>query len=165
MIDATASLPLQPTYVAIGVISAPEYTKRRLGLRASWMRWPNVGSSRAVAVRFVVRTGEAPPLLQAALEHEERLYPDDILRIAVRWNESRLRGPVLSVAAWLKHATVMYRGARFIAKGETRARACWPRIASKAFDPDLLVGISRAASRPRLSAASLPESVTVVVPS
>ena len=39
-----------------------------------------------------------------------------MFRVAVPWNETRVRGPVLSLAAWLSHASNHYRSAKFIAK-------------------------------------------------
>jgi len=98
---------------AIGIISAPEFENRRLGVRESWMRYPNVGQS--FDVRFVLRTVGAPAGLMRALERENATHRD-IIGIDVAWNETRVRGPVLSLAAWLKYACDAYPSARYIAK-------------------------------------------------
>jgi len=99
--------------LAIGIISPPEFENRRLGVRESWMRYPNVGQS--FDVRFVLRTGGAPTALARALERENATYRD-ILGVNVAWNETRLRGPVLTLAAWLRYADDAYPSARYIAK-------------------------------------------------
>ena len=65
---------------------------------------------------FVVRSAHAPAQLQVQLEQEVRRH-GDLLRVgSVAWNETRLRGPVLTLAAWLQHAASHLSGARFIAK-------------------------------------------------
>lgn len=102
-------------YLAIGVISAPQYAARRDSLRASWLRWPMVGRERPVRVLFVVRSAGAPGALACQLDVEQRHY-DDIARVDVAWNESRLRGPVLSLAAWLELATRQFSASAFVAK-------------------------------------------------
>lgn len=107
----TAAVP----YLAIGVISAPEYAARRDSLRASWLRWPVVGRGQPVRVLFVVRSAGAPDALECQLDVEQRRH-DDIERVAVAWNESRLRGPVLCLAAWLELATRRFSAAAFVAK-------------------------------------------------
>ena len=111
---ATTTAATTP-YLAIGVISAPQYAARRDSLRASWLRWELVGRGQPVRVLFVVRSSGAPDALDCQLNVEQRRF-DDIARVAVAWNESRLRGPVLSLAAWLELATRQFSAASFVAK-------------------------------------------------
>ena len=80
------------------------------------MKWPNVNTPlAAVVVRFVVRTAGAPTAV-AALLREENAEHADLLPVHVAWNETRMRGPVLSLGAWLRHATAAYPDAAFVAK-------------------------------------------------
>jgi hypothetical protein len=109
-----ATAPPAPL-VAMGIVSAPEYIERRAASRASWLRWENVGPGRAFSVHFVVRAQDAPSWIDRLLA-EEHASHGDVLRVAVPWNESRLRGPVLSVAAWLSYAVKELSSARFVAK-------------------------------------------------
>lgn len=101
--------------VAMGIVSAPEYLERRAACRASWLQWPNVGPGRAFSVHFVVRALHAPAWIDRLLREEHRQHAD-VLRVSVPWNETRLRGPVLSVAAWLSFAVRELSSARFLAK-------------------------------------------------
>ena len=115
--------------LALGIISAPMYKDRRLAMRASWMTWPNTldGNGSRITVRFVVRGQHTSQALGAALYSEQQQY-GDMLVVAVPWNESRLRGPVLSLAAWLRHATRAYASARFIAKCDDDAYINAPQL-------------------------------------
>ena len=102
--------------VALGIVSAPEYIERRAGSRATWLTWPNIcASGCAFRAQFVVRMRDAPPSVVQVIEKEEHDH-SDVLRVDVLWNETRLRGPVLSVAAWLTHAVRAHSSARCIAK-------------------------------------------------
>jgi hypothetical protein len=100
--------------MAMGIVSAPEYLERRTSCRVSWLTWPNVGHDRALSVHFVVRALHAPPQVDALLTQEHRRY-GDVLRVDVPWNETRLRGPVMSVAAWFRYA-VKHLSAKLVAK-------------------------------------------------
>lgn len=104
-----------PTLIACGVLSAPEFLDRRTSLRESWVRSPLVGPGRPIGVQFVIRARNAPKSVSRLLSAEHQLH-GDVLRIDVPWNETRLRGPVLSVYAWLGHATRAHRTAPFVAK-------------------------------------------------
>eukprot|EP00962_Isochrysis_galbana_P036925 scaffold12838_cov144-Isochrysis_galbana.AAC.7 len=99
--------------LAIGVVSAPEFEVRRLGLRSTWLQFPNVGVD--VSVRFLIRCRGAPASIARALTLENNTY-QDVLGLDVAWNETRVRGPVLSLAAWLQYAASALPHARFIAK-------------------------------------------------
>lgn len=110
-----ASPPRAATLVAMGIVSAPEYLERREACRASWLRSPNVGRGRALSVHFVVRALHAPASIDQLLRLEHAAH-GDVLRVDVPWNETRLRGPVLSVAAWLTYAVRELASARFVAK-------------------------------------------------
>jgi len=113
-----ASRAAPPTLLAIGVISAPQFLERRLALRSSWMLSPNVGPSRVVEVRFVVRMEEAPAALAEALRAENDTFSGDVLGVSVAWNASRVKGPLLSLAAWLRFAARRLRHIQFIAKAD-----------------------------------------------
>ena len=113
-----ASRAAPPTLLAIGVISAPQFLERRLALRSSWMLSPNVGASRVVEVRFVVRMEEAPAALAEALRAENDTFSGDVLGVSVAWNASRVKGPLLSLAAWLRFAARRLGHIQFIAKAD-----------------------------------------------
>ena len=103
-----------PPLIAMGIVSAPEYLERRAACRTSWMRWPNIG--KAFHVYFVVRARGAPSSVSELLRLEHEAH-GDVLRVDVPWNETRLRGPVLSVAAWFAYATrQLSPSPRFVAK-------------------------------------------------
>ena len=118
-----------PLLLAAGIVSAPEYLERRVGSRESWLKWPNVcRSGCALTVRFVVRAGGAlPAAVDWLLAQEERAH-GDMLRVDVPWNETRLRGPVLSVAAWFAHAVVRFASATFLAKMDDDAYVHTPGL-------------------------------------
>ena len=127
--------------LAMGIVSAPEYLERRAASRATWLTWSNVcHSGCAFRAQFVVRAAGAPPSIDRLLQTEQTAY-GDILRVDVRWNETRLRGPVLSVAAWLTHAARAFASARLIAKLDDDAYLHTP-----ALETLLLQVLSRAPS-------------------
>ena len=111
MLVSSAPRPL----VVLGMISAPEYLERRLGIRHSWLQWANVKSGH-IGASFVVRSGNAPQWLDQLLAAEQERYNDVLRAPTVAWNETRLRGPVLSLAVWLQYAVVHHSTARFIGK-------------------------------------------------
>lgn len=90
--------------LAVGIISAPHYLERRLGIRHSWLQWSNVQPGASILARFIVRSGDAPGWLHEMLDGEQARYGDVLRMPSVAWNESRLRGPMLSLAAWLQYA-------------------------------------------------------------
>ena len=110
-VDTTSS---DRALLAIGVISVPEQVERRALLRATWLHKPWAGDGGPVTAHFVVRAGGAPAWLDEQLGHEQAQHAD-ILRVPVSWDESRLRGPVLTLAAFITHAAQTMR-ARYIAK-------------------------------------------------
>ena len=71
-----------PPLLAVGIVTAPQFTERRAALRGSWLGWPNVGQGRAVVVRFVLRSDGAPAWLDQMLGAEQRAY-GDVLRVAI----------------------------------------------------------------------------------
>ena len=84
--------------LAAGIVSAPEYIERRIGSRESWFHWPNVClTGCSITVRFVVRAAHAQTGINWLLQKEQQAY-GDIVRVDVPWNETRLRGPVLSAS-------------------------------------------------------------------
>ena len=57
--------------LALGTISPPAHSDRRMAQRLTWMRWPNVGNNvpgALVCGIFVVRAGGAPRRQAALLE-------------------------------------------------------------------------------------------------
>ena len=101
--------------VAMGIVSAPEYIERRSSCRGWWMHYPNVGRGKPITVHFVVRALHSPASVEAMLTLEQQMY-GDVVRVDVPWNETRLRGPVLSVAAWFTSQC-----ATFPAQGSSRS--------------------------------------------
>lgn len=108
----------QSPLIALGILSPPEYVSRRLTQRYTWMRYENVGHDghAAICALFVVRTGGAPARLSAAMTRESSVYGDMLFAADVRYNESRVRGPVLCLGWWLLYAAREMRHARFIGK-------------------------------------------------
>ena len=104
--------------VAMGIVSAPEHVERRAASRATWFRWPNVGvdGSKPISAHFVVRTGAAPPPIAQLVAAEQRAHGDVVPLADVPWNETRLRGPVLSVAAWFSFAARRLPSCAYVAK-------------------------------------------------
>lgn len=113
--------------VAMGIVSAPEYIERRSSCRGSWMHYPNVGRGKPMTVHFVVRALHSPASVEAMLTLEQQMY-GDVVRVDVPWNETRLRGPVLSVAAWFTYAVRHLSSARFIAKLDDDAYVRSPHV-------------------------------------
>mmetsp|Transcript_13958 Transcript_13958/g.37806 ORF Transcript_13958/g.37806 Transcript_13958/m.37806 type:complete len:336 (+) Transcript_13958:41-1048(+) len=112
MSAAPASAP-PPLLLAAGILSAPEYLGRRQTLRTTWL--PH--ASPRLLFRFVVRVGGLArhEWLSFCLSAEQRRH-GDLHSVQVAWNETRQRGPVLSLVAWLRHAATALAHARFIAK-------------------------------------------------
>ena len=108
----------QNLVVALGIISAPSYHGRRMAQRHSWMRWSNVGQSGAATIcsSFVVRAGDAPRGITTALQREADVHGDLLLVRSIPYNESRVRGPILSLAWWLLYAARSLPRARYIGK-------------------------------------------------
>ena len=100
-------------YLAVGVISAPEYVHRRAVLRATWM---GLDGGVDVCANFVVRARHVPMHMDSLLHAEATAHGNDILRVDVPWNETRMRGPILTLAAWVRHASLHFPMARYVAK-------------------------------------------------
>lgn len=98
--------------IAIGVLSAPGNLLLRASIRDTWFsELPRYRSPHTMLGRFVVRSGGVRS--GGALDRECR--QDDMAcfdHIAV--NETRFRGPILCLAAWLRVAVHM--GASFVMK-------------------------------------------------
>ena len=117
--SAAARLCPQPDLLlALGIVSAPDYHMRRMAQRHSWMRWPNVGhfDGAAICASFIVRAGNAPAVIASALRREADAHGDMLLVSEIAHNESRVRGPLLSVAKWLLYAHSAMAHAAFIGK-------------------------------------------------
>ena len=108
----------QDLVLALGIISAPDYFGRRLAQRHSWMRWANVGQGdrHTVCASFVVRAGDPPRGVATALQREAEIHGDMLLVRSIAYNESRVRGPILSLAWWLQYAERALPHAKFIGK-------------------------------------------------
>ena len=91
------------------------------------MHYPNVGIGKPLTVHFVVRALHAPSTLQDMMKLEQQIYGDVVL-VDVPWNETRLRGPVLSVAKWFAYALHHLRSAKLIAKLDDDAYVRAPNV-------------------------------------
>ena len=100
--------------LSIGVITVPEQVERHALLRATWLRTPWVGDGGPVTAHFFAGGRRVRLWLDMQLNTEHAQHAD-ILRVPVPWDESRLRGPVLALAAFITHAAQTMR-ARYIAK-------------------------------------------------
>ena len=118
MRSSSPTCPQSEVLVALGILSAPDYHIRRMAQRHSWMRWPNVGrfDGAAMCVSFVVRAGGAPRGVAQALKREASVHGDMLLVADIPHNETRVRGPLLSLAWWLIYAGAAMRHAAFIGK-------------------------------------------------
>ena len=102
--------------LALGSISPPEYTARRMAQRLTWMTSDDVGPSGSICAMFIMRTGMMPQPLMLAAERESAVYGDMLLANTIVWNETRVRGPTLSLGWWLSYASHELRHARFVGK-------------------------------------------------
>ena len=104
--------------LATGIISAPQFHGRRSLLRHSWLLSPNVvpRSTAPVCAMFVIRSGGMRGSEGALLRREAHAHKDVLLLPAVAYNETRLRGPLLSLVEWLRFAAEHLSHATFIAK-------------------------------------------------
>ena len=109
-----ATSPPPATVLSIGVITVSDQIDRRMLLRAAWLHKPWAGDGGPVAAHFVIRGAGAPPWLDEQLRSEEA-HHGDILRVPVPWDESRLKGPLLTLAAFITHEA-RRAAARYIAK-------------------------------------------------
>ena len=100
-----ASSDLANVTLAIGVLSAIGFERRREAVRDSWMRF----RSPSVAVRFVVRCGGLPA-------HHTLRREAHVLCSPVPHTEGRLRGPILALLWWFEFASDC--GAKFISKAD-----------------------------------------------
>ena len=122
---------LRQLLCAIGIVSAPEYVERRAGSRSSWVGFPNVCTSGcAFTVRYVVRSGHAPPLVMQRIDREQSAHGDLVPIEEIAWNETRLRGPVLSVAAWYAYAVRTFPQSTYISKMDDDAYLYTPVLES-----------------------------------
>ena len=116
----------QQPVLAVGILSAPEFVQRRMAVRASWLRWPEVTEGQ-VAARFAVRCLGAPVWMEQVLQAETSRYAD-VACLAVPHNETRVRGPVLMLAAWLAYAPRTFPSAQFIGKCDDDSYLHIPRL-------------------------------------
>ena len=91
--------------------------RHRQEIRDTWLRYSNVGATGPLLAKFVVRSQHAPATLRSLLDTEQRSH-GDIVEVGVPHNETRLRGPVLSMMAWFAYAADTFPSARFIAKAD-----------------------------------------------
>lgn len=104
--------------LAAGILSAPQHAERRSAQRRTWLSYPNVGRSAPICPLFVVRSGglERGHWQRQKLQRESGRSGDLLLTPRVAHNESRVRGPVLSLAVWLEYAAQHFSHAAYIAK-------------------------------------------------
>ena len=104
--------------LAAGILSAPQHAERRSAQRRTWLSYPNVGRSAPICPLFVVRSGglERWHRQREKLQRESGRSGDLLLTPLVAHNESRVRGPVLSLAVWLEYAAQHFAHAAYIAK-------------------------------------------------
>lgn len=99
--------------LALGIISAPAFRGRRDAIRQTWLA---VLPSSAI-VKFVVRAGRCAKStlrddwLTESDQHQDVLHVYSVSRCEGRW-----RGAVLSIFAWLQHATYLYPRVTFVGK-------------------------------------------------
>ena len=118
-----AECPNQPFLLALGILSAPGYHGRRMAQRHSWMRWPHVGSTvgKEICAKFIIGLVGLRMALQTTCERELAAHSDMLLVQAIGWNESRVRGPVFSLAWWMQYSARAFQHAQFIGKADDDA--------------------------------------------
>jgi len=104
--------------LALGILSSlsdARFKLRRTVLRDSWLRFPN--SRVSVQARFVVRCGQhqEPVTPWHAVARAENTS-GDMLCAAAPTSDGRLRGPIIALVWWLRHATVAFPMAAFYGK-------------------------------------------------
>lgn len=113
-------------WISVGLISPflSRNNAMRSQIRATW----KVGQFDTIKIDFAIRSKNAPPRVARLLDEEDRLY-DDVLRLPdVPWNESRLRGPCLSVVSYLNISRARYRNARYFVKLDDDVYLVVPRF-------------------------------------
>ena len=120
-----APAPAAPPWLAVGILSAilPRvHPARRAAIRAGWLRFPEASSS--VLARFVLRCGlddaTAPAELRLALTalRNESTQAGDVVCSPLAAAEGRMRGPVMALVWWLRHAIKACKSCRFVAKAD-----------------------------------------------
>ena len=91
-----------------------------------------VGVCMRLRVASPAGAAQAPQRLRRLLAAEQTRY-GDVHEVDVAWNETRFRGPVLSLAAWLRHAAPL---AHWVVKTDDDAHLHLPRL------EQLLAGLS-----------------------
>ena len=104
--------------LALGILSSlgdARFKLRRTVLRDSWLRFPN--SRVSVQARFVVRCGQhqEPVTLWHTVARAENTS-GDMLCASAPTSDGRLRGPIIALVWWLRHATVAFPMAAFYGK-------------------------------------------------
>lgn len=102
-------------FAALGILSAASArgSARRAAIRDSW---PLLDSTVSVVVRFVLRCGN--------MSFEQR---NDVLSEgnnmlcadSIAFRESRMRGPLLALAFWMRHALGQWPNVRFVCKADS----------------------------------------------
>ena len=99
---------------ALGILSAPENSRRRDALRSTWMKL--LLPRHKWAVRFVVRSGY---LTASSPDRPADLDSPDVVPVnTVGYNWTRVRAPVLLLFKWLAHAQFQYPHAEWIGKAD-----------------------------------------------
>ena len=109
---------------ALGIVSAPSLRgrHRRSAIRDTWPLFDNV---IAFIVRFVVRCEGLNASSRTAILHE----PRTVCAGSVSARETRLRGPILALAWWLRHALSHWPDVTFICKADSDTWLVLPDIA------------------------------------
>ena len=128
--------------LAIGIVSAPRFVARRMAQRESWLQWPNIGhrADAGVWAAFVVRSGGAFETLQLA--REASAQRDMLLVESIAWNETRVRGPVLTLTWWLEYVSSKLPHARFVGKIDDDTYIYEPDLARLLTEAELAFGPS-----------------------
>ncbi|KAL3916761.1 MAG: hypothetical protein SGPRY_006682, partial [Prymnesium sp.] len=100
----------------MGVLSAQDYSNRRIAIRSSWGRYEHIKSGQ-VLLRFLIGyVGNEPEDKLDLIRNERRLNSDiEMLEVGAT---GRKLGPMLVTFAWLQHSTSTspYREAAYVSK-------------------------------------------------
>ena len=111
---------------AVGVLSTPDNSVRRKIARIGWTA---AAAAEGVVARFILRAqGLPPPTLERL--HQEQLQHADIVLLPVPSSEHRLRGRILSLAAWLRVARVVCPPCRWVCKADDDVYLASPSFAA-----------------------------------
>lgn len=107
-------MPTPSITLAVGIISPPPFRDRRDAIRQTWLS----DLPPTTVAKFVVRNGSCPNVGPSRVPSKQHVEAsDDIIPVnSICVDENRFRGAVLTIFAWLQHATTAYAHASFIMK-------------------------------------------------